>query len=208
MARPNNQEARRRELIATTSELLVEHGQSGARLVDIAEASGVTPAAVTYYYADLTDLYADTYATAVAEYITRRRDHLEGIEDPIAQLVECLSLGIPHPGTSSHAATVLLVELSALSTRQERIVASGWEFEAQQLGLFIEILDAGIDAGQMHLQYDTSDTARAILAVEDGIAIPVVAGRLTPADALDITLTAASSLTGTDLLSRMARTES
>lgn len=200
MARPRNQEARKRELIAVTSRLLVERGQGGARLVDIAEAASLTPAAVSYYYPDLADLYADTYETAIAEYSTRRRRHVADIASPVERLTECIALGVPHAGTSSHAATVLLMELSALAIRQERIVASGAEFEAEQLDLFSEILESGARSGAMHLQYDVLETARAILAVEDGIAIPVVAGRLPADDALRVSLSVASSLTGANLL--------
>ncbi len=200
MARPRNQEARKRELIAVTSRLLIERGQGGARLVDIAEAASLTPAAVSYYYPDLADLYADTYETAIAEYSTRRREHVAHIASPAERLTECIALGVPRTGTSSHAATVLLMELSALALRQERILASGVEFEAEQLDLFSEILESGALTGAMRLQYDVFETARAILAVEDGIAIPVVAGRLPADDALRVSLSVASSLTGANLL--------
>ena len=199
MARPRNQEARKRELVSVTSQLLVERGQGGARLVDIAEAASLTPAAVSYYYPDLADLYADTYETAIEEYLTRRRQHVAHIESPVDRLTECISLGVPHAGTSSRSATVLLMELSALAIRQERIVASGMEFEAEQLNLFSEILESGVAQGAMRLQYGVLETARAILAVEDGIAIPVVAGRLPSEEALRVTLSVASSLTGAEL---------
>jgi hypothetical protein len=52
----------------------------------------------------------------------------------------------------------------------------------------------------MELSMSSRDIARALLAVEDGIAIPVVAGRLDPAEALRVTLRTAASLTGTPAL--------
>ncbi|WP_336658535.1 TetR/AcrR family transcriptional regulator [Leucobacter sp. USHLN153] len=200
MARPRNQETRKRELVSVTSKLLVEHGQSGARLVDIADAAGLTPAAVSYYYPDLSDLYADTYATAVDQYLTRRREHVRGITDPVDQLRAFLSLGVPQPGSSSRQATVLLMELSALAIRHDRIAASGRRFEAEQLDLFEEVLEAGARSGTMQLTAHARDIARALLAIEDGIAIPVVVGRLDSAEALRITLTTATSLTGASAL--------
>ncbi|MEV8338722.1 TetR/AcrR family transcriptional regulator [Leucobacter sp. NPDC077196] len=200
MARPRNQEARKRELVSVTSRLLIERGQAGARLVDIAEAASLTPAAVSYYYPDLADLYADTYETATEQYLTRRRQLVSEIAPAVERLIECIALGVPHAGTSSRAATVLLMELSALAIRQERIVASGLEFETEQLRLFGEILDQGVAEGTMRLPYGALETARAILAVEDGIAIPVVAGRLPSDEALRVTLSVATSLTGADLL--------
>lgn len=200
MARPRNQEGRKRELVAVATGLLVRHGQGGARLIDIAEAAGVTPAAVSYYYPDLSDLYADTYASAVEQYLVRRRERVQSISEPVEQLSQCLALGVPQEHSSSRAATVLLIELSALAIRQERIAASGRRFEAEQLDLFQEILDAGSRAGVMELSMSSRDIARALLAVEDGIAIPVVAGRLDPAEALRVTLRTAASLTGTPAL--------
>ena len=188
-----------------TARLLAERGQAGARLVDIAEAASVTPAAVSYYYPDLADLYADTYETAAEEYLTRRRERVGRIADPVERLVACITLGVPQLDASSREATILLMELSALATRHERIVSSGRDFEAEQLGLYEEILEAGVAAGVMRPTYGVPETARAILAVEDGIAIPVVAGRLAADEALRVTLTVAESLVGTELRGAGAR---
>ncbi len=199
MARPRNQAARRLELVSVTSKLLVERGASGARLTDIAEAAGITPAAVTYYYPNLVQLYAETYATATQEFITKRRKRVDAADGAVAKLTECIRLGVPRKGSGSYAATVLLGELSALESREPSISESGRAFDQAQLELFAEILDAGVDEGAFTLVHSTADTARAILALEDGLAPGVVSGRLTAATNLRLVLTMTGTLVGAGL---------
>lgn len=202
MARPRNQEARRQELVRVASRLLVEHGAAGARLTDIAEAAGVTPAAVTYYYPSLIELYGETYATATQEYIVKRRQLVEQADGPIARLVACLRLGVPEAGTSSYAATVLLEELSALESREPDISRSGAVFEREQLELFTELIEDGIAAGLFRPVLSVADTARAILSLEDGLASPVVGDRLEAAESMRVLLVTTGALIGADLLGR------
>ncbi|MDQ4503482.1 TetR/AcrR family transcriptional regulator [Sinomonas sp. ASV322] len=206
MARPKNQAARRLELVSVTSELLVERGASGARLTDIATAAGLTPAAVTYYYPNLVELYADTYATATQEYVTKRRESVDKVSGAVARLVECLRLGVPRKGTSSYAATVLLIELAALESREPAVALAGEAFGREQVRLIEAILAEGEDDGVFRPAHGPAAAARAILALEDGLAPSVISGRLTPEESLELTLAMAGTLVGAELAAAPAST--
>jgi len=197
--RPKNQTQRRAELVATTSRLLVDRGAAGARLTDIAEAAGLTPASVSYYYPNLIDLYAETTSTAVAEYVTARRAHVEAVDDAVPKLRECLRLGIPVQGEPSFDATVLLLEIAALSTRNQGFDESSDFFLDAELQLFEEVIQAGVDAGIYSPAHGTAHVARVLLAIEDGLSITIIRGALSPRAALDTILTAASTLVGHDV---------
>ncbi|MFE6965484.1 TetR/AcrR family transcriptional regulator [Agromyces sp. NPDC057679] len=200
MARPRNQAQRRSELVATTARLLIEKGANGARLTDIADAAGLTPASVSYYYPSLVDLYAETYETAAVEYVTGRRERVEACDGPVAKLRECLRLGIPVAGEPSFDATVLLIELGALSTRNHDFDAAADECERSQVELFEQIIVEGLDVGVFAPESDPHHIARVLLAIEDGLALSIVRGALAPSDALDTISQAAGVLLGNSLL--------
>lgn len=160
----------------------------------------MTPAAVTYYYPNLIELYGETYATATQEYIVKRRELVAEAVGPRDRLIACLRLGVPEAGTSSFAATVLLEELSALESREPDISRSGMVFEREQLDLFTELIEEGISAGLFHPLLSVEDTARAMLSLEDGLASPVVGNRLATAESMRLLLTATGVLLGADLI--------
>lgn len=195
MARPKNQERRRAELVAVTSRLLVERGAAGARLTDIAEAAHVTPATISYYYPDLAELYVESHSTVTSEYVTRRTQKVRARAGAREQLVECIRLGIPVKGQPSYDATVLLLELTALGSRTPAITAAANVFEAAELQLYDEVLRLGVTEGNFDLRFSTAEVARLLLAVEDGVAYPVVDGRMRSSDALDLSIRNAALLT-------------
>ncbi|MCM3658138.1 TetR/AcrR family transcriptional regulator [Agromyces mediolanus] len=199
MARPRNQAQRRSELVTVTSRLLIERGASAARLTDIAEAAKLTPASVSYYYPELPALYAETYATAALEYIARRRERVAQIPGAAARLAECLRLGIPIAGEPSFDATVLLIELGAQCVRDQGFEAPATEFERAQLELFEEIVRDGVDGGDFRTELAPARVARLLLAAEDGLAGPVITGRLTSEEALATILDLGGALLGTTL---------
>ncbi|GGR14751.1 TetR/AcrR family transcriptional regulator [Agromyces mediolanus] len=196
MARPRNQAQRRSELVAVTSRLLIERGAAAARLTDIADAAKLTPASVSYYYPELPALYAETYETAALEYIARRRERVALAEGAPARLAECLRLGIPIAGEPSFDATVLLIELGAQCVRDQGFEAPATEFERAQLELFEEIVRDGLDAGDFRTELPPGRVARLLLAAEDGLAGPVITGRLTSGEALETILSLGAALLG------------
>lgn len=199
MARPRNQAGRRRELVAVTARLLIDRGATGARLTDIAEAAGLTSASVSYYYPNLVDLYAETTETAAAEYFTARRAHVDACDGPIAKLQECLRLGIPVKGESSFDATVLLIEIEALSTRHHEFDKSADEFLEAQIGLFEQIIREGIAAGLFAPPTGAHHVARVLLAIEDGVSSSIIRGAVSAQDALETISTAAGALLGCEI---------
>jgi len=196
MARPRNQTNRRRELVAVTARLLVERGAAGARLTDIADAAGLTPASISYYYPNLVELYAETTQTAAAEYITARRAHVEACTGPATKLRECLRLGIPMKGEPSFDATALLLEITALSTRNHEFDEPADGFMTAQTELFEEIIREGMETGDFSPATDAAQVARTLLAIEDGLAPSIIRGAITAQDALKTISSAAGTLLG------------
>jgi len=109
-----------------------------------------------------------------------------------------VTLGVPTEGTSSRAATVLLIELSALESREERIAQFGAGFRRHQLDLVEEILTRGIASGEFAVSHPVPECAVLLLGIEDGFAASVIAGWMSPQDSVRLTLLLAEQLTGAD----------
>src|SRR6476646_1848038 len=95
MARSRNQAKRRRELIAATESALAQRGLNAVRLRDVADAAGMTPGAVLYYYDGLDDLFFAVYERGVDRFCRAREDAVAELDDPVAQLANAVHLGIP-----------------------------------------------------------------------------------------------------------------
>jgi len=200
MVRPRRQESRRREFVSIVAELLIANGAEGARLTDVARAAGVTPATVIYYYPSMFDLYADAFAVVTRRFVFERRTSVQALADPVGKLIECVRLGVPTPGTSSHHAAVLLGELVSLTNRHVEMRRSALQFETEQLQLFAEILTEGVSAGRFTPVCPVSDAARLLLAGEDGLATAVIADRLTADESTRLLLKNAAMITACPLL--------
>ncbi|WGW12054.1 helix-turn-helix domain-containing protein [Saxibacter everestensis] len=196
MARPRDQDRRRREIVDAAARTLVERGYAATRLRDIADAAGVTSASVLYYYPELAELYGRTYAVAADEYVARRRERMETETGGRAQLFACIESGVPTIDSSSGRATLLLIELEPLACRHPEIAASHFSFVEAQQELYRLALRTGIDEGSFSLTLDLERTARLILAAEDGLALNVLTGQVSREESIRSLSELAAALVG------------
>src|SRR3954468_6822805 len=115
MPRPKDQARRRHELVAATSDVVARKGMAGARLRDVAEAAGMTPGNVLYYYENLDELFFAAYERAIERFCRDREQVVAAMEDPAAALATALGLGVP-TGTDD-AEIRLLYEFEAVAMR-------------------------------------------------------------------------------------------
>ncbi|MET3174683.1 UNVERIFIED_ORG: AcrR family transcriptional regulator [Arthrobacter sp. UYCu721] len=179
MARPRNQAARRDQLIAAAGRVLLDRGSSAARLSDIANEAGVTPAAVLYYYRDVDDLFTEVFQQGVAEFGERREERVKAEAGPTRQLQACIHSGIPWPGTSE-AASRVLVELMPVYLRNKSAARQQTEFVSRQVTLYTSILEQGAADGVFDLVEQAAFLARNLVALEDGFVVDVLLGDMAP----------------------------
>src|SRR3954468_15381654 len=95
VARPRDQVKRRRELVAATSRLVARNGLANVKLRDVADAAGVTSAAVLYYYDGLDELFTAAYDRAIERFCRQREEVVAGLADPVERLARAIHLGVP-----------------------------------------------------------------------------------------------------------------
>lgn len=181
MARPKNQTARRAELIEAATKALLEHGATNARLRDIAEAAGVTPASVLYYYPDIQELFTAVFERGGATYCRLREEQIAAARGAQEQLAACIHSGVPWPGHAEQTSR-LLYELFPVALRNEAAAEQQRSFIARQAALYQHVLERGLQTGEFHLAAPAADLARSFVALEDGYCLDVLVGAATAAE--------------------------
>jgi AcrR family transcriptional regulator len=173
MARPRDQAARRAQLIEAAAQAVLKHGATNAKLRDVADQAGLTPASVLYYYPDLGELLAAVFERGTQTYIVRRREAVEACTGAWHKLSACIRSGVPFPG-EAEITSRLLYELLPVTLRNPAASLQQLKFVAEQASLYQQIFEAGQAAGEFQLVADSGFLARSFVALEDGYGTDVL----------------------------------
>jgi AcrR family transcriptional regulator len=200
MARPRRQDARRLSLLAAAQRAAAQTGVAKLRLKDVADAAGLTPASVLYYYGDGVDaLLAALYRQTIARFCERRREAVSACDSPAEQMVASIRCGLP-TGADDEEATVIWQMDGFVGSDPLYDVLGTQQFE-EQVSIYEQVLASGRDRGAFSLATDPRAIARALVALEDGLGRQIIGGNpgIGRADALRIIGVFASLATGADI---------
>jgi AcrR family transcriptional regulator len=190
MARPKDQEKRRGQLMTAAHELAAKKGLRDVRLRDVAEATGLTPGAVLYYFDGLDELFFAAYERAVERFCIERERAVASIADPARALATALHLGIP---TGVDDVEIrLLYEFEAVAFRSQACADMMASYVERQVEMYAGILDAA----ELELRGDARRLARNLVALEDGHGVYVLTGQVAPAEVEAMLLEHAAAVTG------------
>ena len=175
MARPNQQTARRLGLLAAAQRAVAQTGVAKLRLKDVADAAGVTPASVLYYYGDGIDaLLAALYRQSIARYCERRREAIGAHDSAHDQLIASIRHGVP-AGADDEEAKVIWQMDGFIGSDPLYDVLGTQQFE-EQVSVYERVLAAGQDSGDFSLATNPRAIARALVSLEDGLGRQVIGG--------------------------------
>lgn len=173
MARPRNQDERRRQLVAATAAAIAEQGLSGLRLKHIADQAGLSIGSVLYYYPDLDALLVEVHEEAVRQFYWARMNATEAEPDPVQRLVVAVEHGIPDGVDDPTVRVIYELHLaSARDERHARHLTRLWELE---VSLYVDLLQRGAAAGAFGLASDAREVAETVVALEDAFDLHLLA---------------------------------
>lgn len=172
MARPKNQDLRRSELRAAAGRALAERSAPPVRLKDIADAAGLAPASVLYYYPDVDVLVREAFVHAIERFSDRRSTAAAALDDPRDQLVETIRSGLP-TGPDDEEVQVLY-QSAGFVRRDPELASIVRRLTRGQVRLYRRILEAGSDAGVFELADDALAIAQNLVALEDAYGLYVI----------------------------------
>jgi AcrR family transcriptional regulator len=197
MARPRDQDRRRRQLVSATNELVARKGMAAVRLRDVADHTGLTPGAVLYYYDGLDDLFFRAYEAGIHRYCGEREEAITDLNTPVAQIATALRLGVPTGPDDVESR--LLYEFEAVAFRSEACAQLMSDYVERQVDMYERILVAGVESGDFTVNGDLRAVARVIVAMEDGHGPYVLTGQVSRADAERLFLQHGALVTGVPL---------
>jgi AcrR family transcriptional regulator len=194
MARPRDQTRRRNELVAATRRVVARKGMADVRLRDVAEAAGLTPGAVLYYFDGLDELFFTAYERAIERFCKEREEAIAAIDDPRRALGEALRLGVP---TGAGDVEIrMLYEFEAVAFRSQACADLMAAYIERQVVMYAGILERGEAAGTFELGGRPRDLARNLIALEDGHGVYVLTGQVAPKEVVRMLLGQAALMTG------------
>lgn len=199
MARPRQQEARRRSLLDAAQLAAARHGVARLRLKDVADAAGISPAAVLYYYEGVEALLTELYRMNIARFCERRREAISAHQAPREQLVASIRHGVPAGPDDAEASVLWQLDAFAGSDPLYDVLCTQ-QFE-EQVSVYERILAVGQDRGDFALMSAPRAVGQALVALEDALGRQVIGGnpQLSRADALRIIGSFASLAAGCEI---------
>lgn len=165
MARPRNQDGRRRQLVEATSLAIADRGLSGLRLKHIADRAGLSIGSVLYYYPDLDALLVEVHEQVLQQFYWARVHATEAETDPARQLVVAATHGVPSDGDDTTMRVIY--ELHVASSRDDQhaaLLTTLWE---REVSLYESILARGAAEGVFTMRDEPRAVAETVVALED-----------------------------------------
>lgn len=174
MARPKRQDERRAYLLAAARAAIMARGLANVRVRDVADAAGMSPGTVTYYFRDVQDLFQDVYDEAVERFYLRRSQAATQYDDPAQRLAALIDSGLP--SGPDDELCCLLYEFSPQARLRRGEAAMRRTLFDRQAELYQHILSDGASRQAFTLIAPAADVARNLVALEDAYGYHVITG--------------------------------
>jgi AcrR family transcriptional regulator len=200
MARTPRKDARRRDVVAAAERAVNQYGVAEVKLKDVAEAAGMSPTSLLYYYDDGLDaILADVHRVAIERFLDLRERAVEIFDTPTEQLTALLRLGVPTSDEDHLVRT--LYETTAFLQRHRYHALLAESFIERQIALFDRVLAVGAARADFTLTDSPRALGRTFVALEDGLVLHVIVegSNFDRAAALAVQSAYASLVTGTTI---------
>ncbi|MCU1642546.1 MAG: Transcriptional regulator, TetR family [Nocardia sp.] len=197
MAARKDKDHRRAEFGQAAQRALLNRGLEGLRLRDVAEAAGVTSAAILYHYGDLDELMADTYRHAIDRFCSSREERAERFPDARERLRSCIESGVADG--PDDLLPRLLFEYSPRSLRDPQAAALEATLVERQVAVYYGVLVLGREQGHFTCAESLRILARNFVALEDGYQMDILTRRRPRVEVIDALRSYAETVTGCTL---------
>jgi AcrR family transcriptional regulator len=167
MPRPRLDHVRKTQILTAAASVLSERGYANARVVDIAEAAGTSPAAILYWFEGKNGLLAEALALRELEFHDRYTVRIERSETASEQLRILIEAMLHHYDWP------LWMELCVLALRDPAAAAERDRMDRRWRAMLRKVISDGQRQGEFVVS-DADETMFVLAALLDGMA-PLVA---------------------------------
>lgn len=197
MARPNRSAERRLAILDAARGVAVHEGAAGTTLRAIATAAGMEPSGVLYYFDGLDDLVRELVFAASDRFIETIRTAVATAVDPAARLVAAIEAG--STGGLAGDESRILYEFWSYGLRDPALNDADHALDRRQVEIYRQILDDGTATGVFRPRLDIDAVAWALVALEDGLVMDILAGTKTRDEVVTLIRSVAESMLDVEL---------
>ena len=171
--RRRRREVRREEILDATLAVVLRDGLAAARVGDVAEELGVSPALVFYHFGTKDALVAGAFAHAVERDLTALSGAVEGELAPVERLGRVLKLYGP---TGAAPGWRLWIDAWALAQHEPAIREALRRLDLRWTTALRQVVDDGVALGSFTCADPPATVAR-VSALLDGLSVAVLVHR-------------------------------
>lgn len=162
---------RRAEILDAAVGVVLERGFAGTRVVDVANALGISSGLVHYHFDSKDELLAETLRHAADADISRLEKAVAQLDDPLRRLDRVLREYLPEQRRDQ--SWVIWVDAWGQAIRNERLRNILTELDLAWSGAIETVIRDGVAAGRFECA-DPAGAARRLSALLDGLGLDVI----------------------------------
>jgi AcrR family transcriptional regulator len=178
VARPSVTDERRLQIIDAAGAVIAQRGVCDARIADIANRLGISPALVLYYFPSKDALLAEALTRRDQRFFEAVAEASKGVErasDRLRMVIEASCP--PEPGSERHDSEWhLWLEMWSRSRHDPALGAVRARMDGLFRALIAGVVGEGIATGEFDSSVDPERFAIVLTSLIDGLAIQVILG--------------------------------
>jgi AcrR family transcriptional regulator len=167
---------RKVQVLEAAGRVIAERGADATRFADVAAESAVPVSTLQYYFGSREDLLVAAFRHASSTEIAALEAELAALDDPWDQLARIATRALASYGTQSERSGELWIESWHFGIRDAEMRADTLRDYAAWRRLIAAAVRSGIDSGQFSSRQSPERLAVLILALLDGVGIPLALG--------------------------------
>ena len=167
---------RREDMLRAALHVIAERGFTDARIADVAERVGTSPALVIYYFHSKDNLLTEAIRLAEDRWFEQGVQRMQAIPDAVGRLEEIVTwICVPPPDDELPDPWTLWIDLWARSLRHREVARVREEFDGRWRSAIAQAVTDGQTEGAFG-PADPTGFAIALLALLDGLALQMALG--------------------------------
>ncbi|MDH4159312.1 MAG: TetR family transcriptional regulator [Actinomycetota bacterium] len=167
----------RDDLLEVTRTVAAERGYDGTRLTDVAEASGVPVSSLQHYFGTRDAMVREAVTAGVRDELARVQRATRSIQDPWRRLQRMLRLAISSEDSDRRQGWLVWIEHWRGALRDPELLADSALVQREWRAMFAAVVQDGVDQGVFHPVDSTDDITTELIALIDGLGIPLLLRR-------------------------------
>lgn len=167
----------RDDLLQVTRSVAAVRGYEATRLSDVAEASGVPVSSLQHYFGSRDAMVREAVMGGVREELRRVQDASRAIADPWQRLQRILRLAISSDDSDRREGWLVWIEHWHSALRDPSLLPDTVEMQREWRELFTQVIVDGVEQGVFHPMDSPADIATELIALIDGLGIPLLLRR-------------------------------